>query len=102
MGNSTEKCKREYIRDDAVKKDKQYQINQLSSGETELLNFLLGILSTGIRNGMIIIDEPELHLHPRWQTVLIELFSGLSESTGNQFIFTTHSRDLLQIVRLSK
>ena len=29
------------------KNDKQYQINQLSSGETKLLNFLLGILSTG-------------------------------------------------------
>jgi predicted ATP-dependent endonuclease of OLD family len=70
---------------------KQYRMDQLSSGETEILNFLLGILSTDIRNGIIVIDEPELHLHPRWQTVLLELFSDLEELTGNQFIFTTHS-----------
>lgn len=70
---------------------KQFRMDQLSSGETEILNFLLGILSTDIRNGIIVIDEPELHLHPRWQSVLLELFSDLEELTGNQFIFTTHS-----------
>lgn len=73
------------------KDGKQYDMNQLSSGETEVLNFLLGILSTNIRNGLIVIDEPELHLHPRWQKVLLELVADLEERTGNQFILTTHS-----------
>lgn len=73
------------------KEGKQYDMNQLSSGETEVINFLLGILSTNIRNGLVVIDEPELHLHPRWQKVLLDLVSDLEYRTGNQFILTTHS-----------
>ena len=70
---------------------KKYDMNQLSSGETEILNFLLGILPTEIQNGLIVIDEPELHLHPRWQLTLIDLITDLESETSNQFIFTTHS-----------
>lgn len=81
---------------------KEFRMDQLSSGETEILNFLLGILSTDIRNGLIVIDEPELHLHPRWQTVLLELFSDLEELTGNQFIFTTHSPGFITDETISK
>lgn len=81
---------------------KQFRMDQLSSGETEILNFLLGILSTDIRNGIIVIDEPELHLHPRWQSVLLELFSDLEELTGNQFIFTTHSPGFITDETISK
>lgn len=40
---------------------------------------------------MIIIEEPELHLHPTWQTVLMDLFIDLSKETKNQFILSTHS-----------
>lgn len=69
----------------------EYQIDQLSSGENEIFNFLFGILAVNVRNGIIVIDEPELHLHPRWQSVLLELLEELQDLTGNQFIFTTHS-----------
>jgi len=84
------------------RKGKEFRMDQLSSGETEILNFLLGILSTDIRNGIIVIDEPELHLHPRWQSVLLELFSDLEELTGNQFIFTTHSPGFITDETISK
>lgn len=77
-----------------LKKDgKNFTIDQASSGEKEIINFLLGIFAFNIKYGTIIIDEPELHLHPKWQTVLTDLFLELSKSneTDNQFILSTHS-----------
>ena len=40
-------------------------------------------------NGIVIIDEAELHLHPQWQRSLI---ARLNDTFPNcQFIYTTHS-----------
>jgi len=69
----------------------QFSISQASSGEKEILNFLLGIFAFNIRNGLVIIDEPDLHLHPKWQTVLVDLFQELSSANNNQFLIVTHS-----------
>ncbi len=66
-------------------------LSEASSGEKELTNFLLGICSSDLRNGCILIDEPELHLHPKWQSLLLELLQDLQEKTGNQIILATHS-----------
>lgn len=74
-----------------TKEGKEFYINQASSGEKEIINFLLGVFAFNINNGIIIIDEPELHLHPRWQNVLLDLFVELSTITKNQFILSTHS-----------
>lgn len=74
-----------------TKEGKEFYINQASSGEKEIINFLLGVFAFNINNGIIIIDEPELHLHPRWQNVLLDLFIELSILTNNQFILSTHS-----------
>ncbi|MBW8034404.1 MAG: AAA family ATPase [Planctomycetes bacterium] len=71
------------------------ELNRASSGEKEIVNFLMGIFSFNIRNGLIIIDEPELHLHPKWQRTLIDLFQTMAEDTGNQFILATHSPALI-------
>src|SRR5690606_5189298 len=74
-----------------LKGSTEFQINQASSGEKEIINFLFGIFAFNIKNGIIVIDEPELHLHPRWQLVLLDLFEELSNETKNQFIISTHS-----------
>jgi len=70
---------------------RQFPINQASSGEKEIFNFLLGIFAFNIRNGLVIIDEPDLHLHPKWQTILVDLFQELSSVNNNQFLIVTHS-----------
>jgi ABC-type lipoprotein export system ATPase subunit len=66
-------------------------VEQASSGEREIINFIFGIFTFNVENGLIIVDEPELHLHPKWQSTLIELFIDLAEETGDQFIISTHS-----------
>lgn len=47
-------------------------------------------------HGVVIIDEVELHLHPRWQQ---EILIGLQRTFPNlQFIVTTHSPQVLSTV----
>lgn len=67
------------------------QLSQASSGERELLSFLLGIYAYRIVGGILIVDEPELHLHPKWQRVLLRIFKRLADETNNQFIVSTHA-----------
>jgi len=69
----------------------QFPISMASSGEKEILNFLLGIFAINIKNGLVIIDEPDLHLHPKWQILLCNLFQELSHVNNNQFLLVTHS-----------
>jgi hypothetical protein len=70
---------------------KRFELFKASSGEKEILNMLLGIFSFNVKNGIVIIDEPDLHLHPLWQHMLLNLFFELSERRGIQFILVTHS-----------
>lgn len=74
---------------------REFSIQQASSGEKELINFLLGIFAFDIKDGLIIVDEPELHLHPKWQSILMDLFMELSDLNGNQFILSTHSPNFI-------
>lgn len=71
--------------------DREVPLSQGSSGEKELFNFLLGIYAFRTQGGIVIIDEPELHLHPKWQKLLLSLFKELSEILDNQFIISTHA-----------
>ena len=77
-----------------VRLDKQgssFLVSAASSGERELLTYLFAIFALNVRDALIIVDEPELHLHPQWQKILLELFIRLSTTTGNQFLLATHA-----------
>jgi len=73
------------------KGDTEFDFTKASSGEQEILNFLLGIFCLNVQGGVVFIDEPEVHLHPKWQNLLIDIITDLSTSRGVQFIITTHS-----------
>lgn len=73
------------------KQGASFLVGAASSGERELLIYLFAIYALNVRDALIVIDEPELHLHPRWQRTLLDLFERLSVETGNQFIMATHS-----------
>lgn len=77
--------------------DEQGQIlnfSTLSSGEQEVIKVLFDVARKEIKHSVIIVDEPELHLHPTLTFKLIEALKSIGEHT-NQFIFLTHSADLI-------
>jgi putative ATP-dependent endonuclease of OLD family len=85
-----------------IPENTKLSLHQASSGEKEILNFLLGIFAFNIKNGLIIVDEPEVHLHPKWQSLLLDLFFDLADFTQNQFIFSTHSPIFINQKTISK
>ncbi|WP_439185172.1 AAA family ATPase [Carboxylicivirga taeanensis] len=68
--------------------------SSLSSGEQEVIKVLFDVARKDIKHSVFIIDEPELHLHPTLTFKLIEALKSIGEHT-NQFIFLTHSADLI-------
>ena len=73
------------------KQGTSFLVSAASSGERELLTYLFAIFALNVRDALIVVDEPELHLHPKWQQTLLLLFGRLAETTGNQFVLATHS-----------
>ncbi len=72
----------------------QLPFGALSSGEQEVIKVLFDVARKDIRHSVIIVDEPELHLHPTLTFKLIETLKSIGDHT-NQFMFLTHSPDLI-------
>ena len=66
----------------------------LGSGEQEVVKIAFDLIWKQIKHCVILLDEPELHLHPTLTFRLIETLKELGDGT-NQFIFFTHSADLV-------
>jgi hypothetical protein len=73
------------------KQGTSFLVGAASSGERELFTYLFVIFGLNVRDALVVVDEPELHLHPKWQRTLLSIFVKLSEATGNQFLIATHS-----------
>lgn len=79
----------------------EFGINCLSTGEKQILFRIGGMLKnlSHLNGAIILIDEPETSLHPKWQQkyvqFLLEIFNGLD----TQFIIATHSPYILQGVK---
>jgi predicted ATP-binding protein involved in virulence len=91
-----------------IKQGEALLINQLSDGEKCLLAMVgdlarrLAIANPGLPDplqgsGVVLIDEIELHLHPKWQR---EIIPALTRTFPNcQFIVTTHSPQVISQVK---
>jgi predicted ATP-binding protein involved in virulence len=87
------------------KQGKPFGLHQLSDGERGLLAMLFDItrrlaianpeLTDPISQGkaVVMIDEIELHLHPKWQRTALHSFTNTFKKC--QFIVTTHSPQVL-------
>lgn len=75
----------------------KFGINELSSGEKQLFLRTLAIKMLNPENSIILIDEPELSLHPKWQQRIVDVYRKIGKN--NQIIIATHSPHILGSVR---
>ena len=71
----------------------EFDINELSSGEKQLFLRTLAIKMLNPENSIILIDEPELSLHPKWQQKIVDVYKKIGKN--NQIILATHSPHIL-------
>ena len=73
--------------------DRKIKIEQLSSGEKQLLILLIETLLQENRPFVFIADEPELSLHIEWQEKLLGAIKSLNINA--QLIMATHSPEIV-------
>lgn len=78
------------------KDDLKIEIDTISSGEREIINFIFGLFLEKLNGGIVIIDEPELHLHPSWQKKLIQILKTETNGNNIQIMFVTHSTSFIE------
>ena len=71
----------------------EHSISKLSSGEQEVLGLMYLCQRTAQKGSILLLDEPEIHLHPSLQVALVELAQGMSESS--QIWLSTHSPNII-------
>ncbi|MCE6958125.1 AAA family ATPase [Cereibacter sphaeroides] len=67
------------------------QVRRLSSGEHAMMRFAAQAASAVAQGSLILLDEPETHLHPNFISNLMGILDNLLQSTGSIAIVATHS-----------
>lgn len=67
---------------------------ELSSGEKQVLIFAAELRRRWTPGSLVLIDEPELHLHAAWQSTLFKLITDLQRERGGQVILATQSHHM--------
>lgn len=75
----------------------EFDINGLSSGEKQLFLRALSLKMLEADNSIILIDEPEISLHPKWQQKIIKVYQNIGKN--NQLIISTHSPEIVSSVQ---
>lgn len=80
---------------------KELDVASLSTG---LKSFVIikQLLLNGALNekDVIVLDEPEIHLHPEWQLIYAELIVLLQKKFDFHIIVTTHSSHFMEALEL--
>lgn len=102
------RIRRSPLRMTVVKRGLEFGVAQLSDGERNMLALVgdmarrLSILNPSLPNpndgaGVVLIDEIDLHLHPRWQR---EVMGKIAKTFPNcQFVISTHSPQVIGELR---
>lgn len=80
--------------------DGNYQIKSVNHGFG--YSYVLPILAAALRckDGMLIIENPEAHLHPAAQSRLTQALVKICKNNNTQLFLETHSEHILNAVRL--
>ena len=81
--------------------DKPFYIKNLSTGLKTFVIFKRLIENKAIVDkGVLILDEPEIHLHPEWQLLLAEVIVALQKEFDLHVLITTHSPYFLNAIEV--
>ena len=76
--------------------DTYYPLQMAASGEQVIIEYITRLTyPSPLNHSLILIDEPEVHLHPSWVRQLYRALPQIGED--NQYIVTTHSLELRRL-----
>jgi energy-coupling factor transporter ATP-binding protein EcfA2 len=88
------------LRFDLVLKDRRrpdgVSVDDLSSGEIEALSMIGALIMARAGLDLVLVDEPELHLHPAWHRAILRVLRRAAAKA--QIICATHSEHVLDAV----
>ena len=82
----------------AVENGIEFGLGQIGFGNTQILPIIVQIL-TAQKGDLVIIENPEIHLHPRWKADLMKLFFHAA-AYGVKVIIETQSMEMINRTRL--
>ena len=79
-----------------IRNGKKLKITNLATG-SKMFSIIKILLEKGNLNNstMLILDEPEAHLHPEWQNRFAEMIVLLVKELGVNILLTTHSSNFV-------
>lgn len=81
--------------------EKNIELSNVSAGLKTFIIIKTLIYNKSIdMNGTLILDEPEIHLHPEWQILLARLIVLLQKEFGLHILITTHSPYFLEALEV--
>ncbi len=75
--------------------NEKFKISELSTGEQTLLSKVLYLFFKDYKDNVILIDEPELSLHPSWQNKVLKIYENFALKNNCQIIIATHSPHII-------
>ena len=75
-------------------------IADMGEGTKRLVALFFQVATLSARNVILIVEEPELYLHPKFQSKLSDFFVDAHTKFGTQFIIETHSEYLIRKAQL--
>lgn len=88
----------EFIKQES--KQSSFGIADVSSGEIHILTTVISILANIKDNSLVLIDEPEISLHPEWQTKYVNFLKTTCEGYNScHFIMASHSHFMVSDLR---
>lgn len=81
----------------STQEHKLIDVAKTSSGQQQMLCAVLGLATSISNNCLVLVDEPELSLHPEWQLKFVDALFRIADSVHNaHIIVATHSPLIVQ------
>ncbi|WP_154019028.1 AAA family ATPase, partial [Halococcus agarilyticus] len=71
--------------------EKKFNSKEISSGSKEILVLLTQVFLASENTDLLLVEEPELHLHPEAEQRVFDTIQQMSRDDGPQLLVSTHS-----------